>query len=245
MYCIFLDVAPPLQGIGNFNLDSSFLFDFSDAQPDNVNDNADAPLPLKTTIMNSEKTAVVVFPSRPPICYTATGNDSDTLSGFDLVEGGTWHYPTTFELRNYQFVISERCLYQNCLVCIPTGLGKTFVAAVVLHNFLRWYPKGRVVFMAPTRPLVSQQMEACRRFTQMSESDTLTELTGSILPQQRAGLWAHFRAFFLTPQVIVNDLVSGICPANSICCIVIDEAHKATGNHAYCQVSLRSRQPIA
>jgi Fanconi anemia group M protein len=42
--------------------------------------------------------------------------------------------------------------------------------------------------------------------------------------------------FFLTPQVIMNDLSRGTCPAVDVRCLVIDEAHKATGNHAYCQV---------
>ncbi|VDN12318.1 unnamed protein product [Dibothriocephalus latus] len=183
----------------------------------------------------SESPAVFTFPDRPQINYQPTANDSDALDGFDLSVGNTWQYPTSHEVRSYQFVISERCLYQNCLVCIPTGLGKTFIAAVVLHNFLRWYPSGRVIFMAPTRPLVTQQMEACREFTKMSP-DIFTELTGTVHPAQRAQMWNQFRAFFLTPQAIVNDLISGICPASSITCIVIDEAHKATGNHAYCQV---------
>ncbi|KAL5968667.1 Fanconi anemia group M protein [Taenia solium] len=181
------------------------------------------------------------FPNRPPITYTPTSNDSNNLPGFDLTAGNEWHYPVGVELRTYQFVIAERCLYQNCLVCVPTGLGKTLIAAVVLHNFLRWYPTGCVIFMAPTRPLVSQQMAACRDFTGLSISGRQTavavELTGTTSPQQRAALWnGPHRAFFLTPQVIVNDLATGICPATSIRCVVIDEAHKATGNHAYCQV---------
>ena len=41
---------------------------------------------------------------------------------------------------------------------LPTGLGKTFIAAVVMYNFYRWYPQGRIVFMAPTKPLVAQQV---------------------------------------------------------------------------------------
>lgn len=35
---------------------------------------------------------------------------------------------------------------------------------------------------------------------------------------------------------MVNDLCRGTCPAVEIKCLVIDEAHKALGNHAYCQV---------
>lgn len=42
--------------------------------------------------------------------------------------------------------------------------------------------------------------------------------------------------FFLTPQVLVNDLINAICPAADIKCVIVDEAHKALGNHAYCQV---------
>lgn len=215
-------------GGGNIKLDASSLFnEVSDR--DETDESA------------QEKGQPTNFPNRPPICYTPTTNDSTNLPGFDLTAGNEWQYPTSVELRDYQFVITERCLYQNCLVCIPTGMGKTLIAAVVLHNFLRWYPTGCVVFMAPTRPLVSQQMTACRDFTGLSisgiQAAEAVELTGSTSPQQRAALWnGPHRAFFLTPQVIVNDLVTGICPATSIRCMVIDEAHKATGNHAYCQV---------
>lgn len=35
---------------------------------------------------------------------------------------------------------------------------------------------------------------------------------------------------------MANDLSRGTCPAAEIKCLVIDEAHKALGNHAYCQV---------
>lgn len=35
---------------------------------------------------------------------------------------------------------------------------------------------------------------------------------------------------------MVNDLSRETCPAQQVKCVVIDEAHKALGNHAYCQV---------
>ncbi|KNC80650.1 hypothetical protein SARC_06993 [Sphaeroforma arctica JP610] len=41
---------------------------------------------------------------------------------------------------------------------------------------------------------------------------------------------------FMTSQVLVNDLASGTCDAKRIVCLVFDEAHKASGNSAYCQV---------
>lgn len=40
--------------------------------------------------------------------------------------------------RKYQFAIVKRALSYNTLVCLPTGLGKTFIAAVVMYNFKRY-----------------------------------------------------------------------------------------------------------
>ncbi|KAF8566129.1 hypothetical protein P879_06902 [Paragonimus westermani] len=174
--------------------------------------------------------------TRLPVNYRPTGNDADHLEGFDAEAGRTWVYPTNGTLRDYQFYITEQCLYKNTLVCLPTGLGKTFIAAVVLYNFMRWYPAGKVVFLAPTRPLVAQQLTACRRLTGLS-SKSVIELTGSTPQQKRQHLWTNLQAFFLTPQVLVNDLQANICPSANLRLLVFDEAHKATGNHAYCQVN--------
>lgn len=62
--------------------------------------------------------------------------------------------------------------------------------------------------------------------------------TGSTQAFTRKEIWGSKRVHFLTPQVMVNDLSRGACPAAEIKCLVIDEAHKALGNYAYCQVIL-------
>jgi ERCC4-related helicase len=59
------------------------------------------------------------------------------------------------------------------------GLGKTFIAAVVMYNFYRWYPKGKIIFMAPTKPLVAQQIRACYDITGIPKEHT-EEMTGMI-----------------------------------------------------------------
>ena len=61
-------------------------------------------------------------------------------------------------------------------------------------------------------------------------------------PPKRELEWREKRVFFLTPQVIQNDLSRGSCPADSIVCLVVDEAHRALGNHAYSQVNKKTRE---
>ncbi|XP_031436050.1 Fanconi anemia group M protein isoform X2 [Clupea harengus] len=160
---------------------------------------------------------------------------SSDLPGFDISSAKVWIYPTNYPIRDYQLKISEVALLQNTLVCLPTGLGKTFIASVVMYNFYRWYPYGKIVFMAPTKPLVAQQIEACYKVMGIPQ-EHMAELTGSTPAHQRQELWRSKRIFFLTPQVMVNDLSRNTCPATQVKCVVIDEAHKASGNHAYCQV---------
>ncbi|XP_014112912.1 PREDICTED: Fanconi anemia group M protein [Pseudopodoces humilis] len=165
----------------------------------------------------------------------AAAADPGPLRGFSEAAGAIWIYPTNLPVRPYQERMAGAALLANTLVCLPTGLGKTFVAAVVMYNFYRWFPSGKVLFLAPTKPLVAQQMEACGRVMGIPWRD-MAEMTGGTQALGRRELWNTKRVFFLTPQIMVNDLSRGTCPAVDIKCLVIDEAHKALGNHAYCQV---------
>ncbi|GFO07356.1 ATP-dependent DNA helicase mph1 [Plakobranchus ocellatus] len=155
--------------------------------------------------------------------------------GFDFTTGKLWIYPTNYPVRDYQYNIVQQALFKNTLVVLPTGLGKTFIAAVVMYNYYRWFPHGKVVFMAPTKPLVAQQMQACYNIMGIPKSDTI-EMTGTMHPGVRQRQWKEKRVIFLTPQVMTNDLSRGSCEARSFKCLVVDEAHKALGNQSYCQV---------
>jgi superfamily II DNA or RNA helicase len=62
----------------------------------------------------------------------------------DAEAAARWHYPSNCDRREYQFSIVKSALYHNTLVVLPTGLGKTLIAAVVMLNFYRWFPKGKV-----------------------------------------------------------------------------------------------------
>ncbi|XP_026554579.1 Fanconi anemia group M protein [Pseudonaja textilis] len=151
--------------------------------------------------------------------------------------GALWMFPSggCVEERAYQVRASWEALLANTLLCLPTGLGKTLVAAVVMYNFYRWFPGGKILFLAPTKPLVAQQREACARLLGIPAAH-MAEMTGGTQIVDRKEIWRTKRVFFLTPQIMANDLSRGTCPAAEIKCLVIDEAHKALGNHAYCQV---------
>lgn len=148
----------------------------------------------------------------------------------------TWVYPTNLgTIREYQYNIVHRSLYYNTLVALPTGLGKTFIAATVMLNWFRWTRDAQIVFAAPTRPLVAQQVEACFNIVGIPRSET-TMLTGGISPALRAEEWQSKRVFFMTPQTLINDLKSGYCDPKRIVLLVVDEAHRATGSYAYVEV---------
>ncbi|ORY07243.1 P-loop containing nucleoside triphosphate hydrolase protein, partial [Basidiobolus meristosporus CBS 931.73] len=174
-----------------------------------------------------------------------TPDSSLEASLYDPNTIDTWIYPTNYPIRDYQFNIVSKALFQNTLAALPTGLGKTFIAAVVMYNHYRWFPNSKVVFMAPTRPLVAQQIEACHKICGIPQTDTM-ELTGAQPPEKRKIYWLAKRVFFLTPQVLQNDLIRGTCPAESIICLIVDEAHRSRGDHANCVVvrELHSRNPL-
>nr|CAD1842023.1 unnamed protein product [Ananas comosus var. bracteatus] len=160
----------------------------------------------------------------------------------DLEAAKTWIYPVNVPLRDYQLSIARSALFSNTLVALPTGLGKTLIAAVVMYNYFRWFPEGKIVFAAPSRPLVMQQIEACHNIVGIPQEWTI-DMTGQMSPSKRSTFWKSKRVFFVTPQVLEKDIQSGICLVRQLVCLVIDEAHRALGNYSYC-VAVRELMAI-
>lgn len=78
------------------------------------------------------------------------------------------------------------------------------------------------MFLAPTKPLVAQQISACYDIMGVPEEDT-AELQGSIAPEKRRELWRERRLFFCTPQSMVNDIKQKRCNPGEFVCVVVDE----------------------
>ncbi|SSD61597.1 related to ATP-dependent DNA helicase MPH1 [Saccharomycodes ludwigii] len=145
-------------------------------------------------------------------------------------------YPTNFPIRDYQVDIVQKSLFQNVLATIPTGTGKTFIASTVMLNYYRWTSTkdSKIIFMAPTRPLVAQQIKACLGITGIPYDDTAILLDKS--RKNRETIWETKKVFFTTPQVVENDLKRGVLNPKHIILLVIDEAHRARGSYAYVNV---------
>ncbi|KAJ4839280.1 hypothetical protein Tsubulata_011432 [Turnera subulata] len=162
------------------------------------------------------------------------GGDEGLMSCIDIdtEAAKTWIYPVNVPLRDYQLAITKTALFSNTLVALPTGLGKTLIAAVVMFNYFRWFPEGKIVFAAPSRPLVMQQIEACHNIVGIPQEWTI-DMTGQINPTKRSFFWKSKRVFFVTPQVLEKDIQAGTCLVRHLVCLVIDEAHRALGNYSY------------
>ncbi|KAH9950517.1 P-loop containing nucleoside triphosphate hydrolase protein [Amylocystis lapponica] len=153
----------------------------------------------------------------------------------DLLAARRWIYPLNQPKRDYQFNIVKHSLFENTLVALPTGLGKTFIAGVVMLNFYNWFPEGKVIFVAPTKPLVAQQIDACHKTCGIPGSHA-AELHGDVVRTKRAKAYDEKRVFYMTPQTLMNDLVSETLDPKDIVLLVVDEAHKATGDYDYARV---------
>ena len=103
------------------------------------------------------------------------------------------------------------------------------------YYFLGFRFLGKVVFCAHTKPLARQQIDSISSYVPFRDDDMIL-LTGDTPPSKRESLWKEKRIFILTPQIVENDIKSGICPAEDIVLAVIDEAHKARGKNSYCNL---------
>jgi len=135
------------------------------------------------------------------------------------------------ERRTYQDRVAESALRGNTLVSIPTGLGKSLIAALVAAKRLEQYPDKHVVVLAPTRPLVEQHYKTFKRLLRLDPRDFAC-VTGQASPDARTESWGK-RMIVSTPQVFVNDLISGKIELDGISLLVFDEAHRAVGDYAY------------
>ncbi len=142
--------------------------------------------------------------------------------------------PQTVEKRLFQLDLAATALKSSSLVVVPTGLGKTVIALMVI---LARMDKGRILFLAPTKPLVEQHAIFLQRV--LKDKNLVSMMTGESPPEKRIQSWSQSRIVVSTPQVIENDLLSRRIDLEDVSLVIFDEAHRAVGSYAYVYIADR------
>jgi Fanconi anemia group M protein len=139
--------------------------------------------------------------------------------------------PDVIEEREYQVNIARTCTEHSNLVVLPTGMGKTICALIVIADRLQKF-KDKILFLAPTKPLVEQHAAFLKEFL-VTDPDNIIVFTGEVPPAKRNEMWNESQIIVSTPQVIQNDLIAGRINLSKTSLIIFDESHRAVGNYAY------------
>lgn len=137
------------------------------------------------------------------------------------------------EMRDYQVALAKVASERSTLVVLPTGMGKTVVALLTMAEILH-RKGGKVLLLAPTKPLVEQHSTFLQNFL---ISKKVAVMTGEVSPEEREALWIENDVIASTPQVVANDLKNERVNLNKVNLIIFDEAHRAVGNYAYVAVA--------
>jgi Fanconi anemia group M protein len=138
--------------------------------------------------------------------------------------------------RSYQQEIYENCKDKNCLVILPTGIGKTLIALMLTVYTQKKSPGTKTLFLAPTRPLAEQHLEYFKKHLPELFAE-MTLFTGKIDAEKRRGLWQTSDIIFSTPQCIGNDLKNSLYDLSDVTLLIEDECHRCLKNYAYTYVA--------
>ncbi len=140
----------------------------------------------------------------------------------------------SIEKRDYQINLANQAVGENCIVVLPTGLGKTAVALHVISEYLA-KGTGGILFLAPTRVLVNQHYEFLKNNLTI---DDISLITGEDLIQKRTKLWNN-SIVCATPEIARNDLIRGVVTPEQFTLVIFDEVHRTVGDYAYSGIAER------
>jgi len=139
----------------------------------------------------------------------------------------------SIEKRDYQVNLAEQAIHDNCIVVLPTGLGKTTIALQVISEYLA---KGKgALFLAPTKVLVHQHFEFLKENLTIED---ISLITGEDTIQKRTELWNN-SVICATPEIARNDLDRQIVSPDQFGLVIFDEVHRTVGDYAYSGIAKR------
>ena len=138
---------------------------------------------------------------------------------------------TKTNLRLYQKKACEMIDTSNTIIILPTGAGKTLIAACYSKKYINSNgSQKKVLFLVPTRLLVQQQAQSVRSETNLE----VAEYMGST---QRP---ISFDVLVSTPSafIFLQDNYES-CKFNIFGVIIFDEVHHVVKRHPYKHVARR------
>jgi len=143
---------------------------------------------------------------------------------------------STIQPRKYQQDIFESCKTKNCLVVLPTGIGKTLIALMLSIYTQKQFPATKTLFLAPTRPLAEQHLAYFEKHLPELFAEMVL-FTGKTPAKERKKIWERADIIFSTPQCIGNDLKNELYTLEDVSLLVEDECHRCLKNYAYTHIS--------
>ncbi|MFH0860099.1 MAG: DEAD/DEAH box helicase [Candidatus Altiarchaeota archaeon] len=132
---------------------------------------------------------------------------------------------------HFQVDMAAKAVDENSLIILPTGLGKTNIAALVAAKRMQEKPHKKVLMLAPTTALVNQHAET---FGQLFSGKKVAKIMGGV--ENREKIWENSDIVIATPQTIENDLAGGRIKLDDVSLLIVDEAHKTRGDYSYVNV---------
>lgn len=143
--------------------------------------------------------------------------------------------PRAYQINIVKSVFSGR----NSLVVLPTGLGKTLIAAFAIAKAL--YNGKKALILAPTKPLSEQHQRYMMHLLDIEQSN-IALFTGALGTKKRTALLGSSRVIAATPQTIANDLEAGRMTLDEFGAVIFDECHRSVGRYAYTYIAEECKQ---
>lgn len=147
------------------------------------------------------------------------------------------------QLHPYQADCLAKAVANNTIVCLPTGYGKTLVAAKLIEHYLRRESAKNVAFLVPTRPLVDQQADYCQKHCSLDNDRVplVEKLVGEEQATWDQLVWNRClkenHILLGTPAVFERLLITDrFASLDQFSLLVFDECHNAVGNSPMAKV---------
>ncbi|VAH83278.1 unnamed protein product [Triticum turgidum subsp. durum] len=146
-----------------------------------------------------------------------------------------------FTPRRYQLDVFEVAKARNTIAMLDTGAGKTMIAVMLMKEFGEKIDKsnnnGKIIFLAPTVQLVTQQCEVIKTHTDF-EVELYCGASGvdHWTPQRWKEKVSKSQVMVMIPDVLLSALGKAFLSLDMVSLMIFDECHRATGKHPYSRI---------